>query len=118
MSESQTVTVTAEQAEAALKAIENLTGYIRTMRDKEARIVELMKQVRTVAKPILERLKGIEGLAVLKAQRKVVEAQIAEKEKPIREEADTATKELRVEAANERAELKGVKGALYEAVSH
>lgn len=114
--ESQTVTVSAEEAAQALKVLETVTNTIRTMRDKEARIIQLMVEARKISKPILDKARAL--TVVERAELKLVVAKIAVTEKPFREEAATATKEQREEAAKERAELKGVKNALYEFVSH
>ena len=114
MKKVETIQITNEQAEKALKTLDTLSECIRTMAEKEARIAAIRKQVREISNPILQ--KGRLQTADLRGQVKKLNASIAEKEEPYRTEAATKTQALRDEAAEEREKLIGVKNALYQAV--
>ena len=111
----ETIQITAEQAEAALKNLNVLSESIRTMETLESKITNARSEARKIAQPILKA--GRVQTTVLRAERKVIEAKIAVVEKPYREEADKKTEALREEAAKARETLAGVKQALYNAVN-
>ena len=114
MKKVETITITAEQAEKALKTLDVLSESIRMMAEKEARIAKIRKEVREISNPILQ--KGRLTTADLRGSLKKLNATIAEKEEPYRTEAATKTQALRDEAAAEREKLIGVKNALYQSV--
>ena len=110
----ETITISAEQAEKALKTLDTLSESIRMMAEKEARIAKIRKEVREISNPILQ--KGRLTTADLRGSVKKLNATIAEKEEPYRTEAATKTQALRDQAAAERESLIGIKNALYQAV--
>lgn len=77
MKQVETIQITNEQAEKALKTLDTLSESIRTMAEKEARIAAIRKQVREISNPILA--KGRLQTADLRGSVKKLNATIAEK---------------------------------------
>lgn len=82
----ETIQITAEQAETALKNLNVLSESIRTMEQLESKITNARSEARKIAQPILKAAR--QDTTVVRAERKVIDANIAVVEKPYREEAD------------------------------
>ncbi len=110
----ETIQISAEQAEVALKTLATLSESIKAMATLEATIAARRKEIREISNPILA--KGRLQTADLRGQVKKINAQIAEKEEPYRKEAGEKTAIMRDANSKDRESLIGIKNALYQAV--